>query len=267
MDLFSVIKRGLNRYKVMAIFLVMFFISIYAFYQEAIQYYGLYTTELSSAYELCLIRSINTRFLISILTVCGPLIISFAFGDIYLEDFDSNCIPFIFTRERKEKYHKINILAVFILSFFITFIPMIINMALCLITYPLNGTENMYLIPAYIIEFDKGNFLNYIMVFHPMIYNLLCICIISIVFSLFSCLTYVISMVIKSSKYICCIISYALYLGYNILVKKIGLEQYSIFNFLDNVGKKNSILVFLGIVIGLIIIIISMYFIGINKEE
>lgn len=267
MNLFVVIKRGLNRYKVMAVFLLMFFISIYAYYQEAVQYFGLYTTQLRSAYELCLIRSINTRFLMLILAIAGPLIVSFAFGDIYFDDFESNCIPFIFTREKKTKYHKINLLAVFILSFFITCIPFVINMILCLITYPLNGCDNMYLQPAYIIQFDKENILSYLMVFKPLIYNIISIVIISIIFALFACLTYALSMILKVNKYICTIISYGLYLGYNIFVEKIGFSNLSLFNYIDTVDKNNSFTIFISIIIVLIILIIILYNIGIRKED
>lgn len=265
MSLFTVIKRGLNRYKVIALFLVMFFIVMFAYYQESIENYGLYTTELRSAYESSLVGSLDTRYIIFILSIVGPLIVSFAFGDIYFEDLESNCIPIIFTRERKEKYHRNNIIAVFILSFLITFIPLIINLVLSLITYPLEGMDNMYHLPAYVIKYNKENIFEYLRVFHPLAYNLICTNMISIVFALFSCITYVISMVIKFNKYVCCILSYSLYLGYNTLVQKIGMNKYSIFNYID-VGEKPNATIFIGIIIGLVIIIIIMYFIGINRE-
>lgn len=266
MSLFAVIKRGVNRYKVIALFLVMFFISIFAYYQEAMEYYGLYTTELRSAYELSLIESLDTRYIMLILAIVGPLIVSFAFGDIYFEDLESNCIPFIFAREKKEKYHRNNIIAVFILSFLITFIPLIINLILSLSTYPLEGIDNMRHIPAYIIDYNKENVLSYLREFYPLAYNLICTNMVSIIFALFACITYVISMVIKFNKYVCCILSYGIYLGYNIIVQSIGLDKYSIFRCIDMVGEKTGILVFINIVIVLVAIIAFFYFIGIRRE-
>ena len=72
---------------------------------------------------------------------------------------------------------------------------------------------------------------------------------VSIIFALFACITYVISMVIKFNKYVCCILSYGIYLGYNIIVQSIGLDKYSIFRCIDMVGEKTGILVFINIVI------------------
>lgn len=266
MSLVTVIRRGLNRHKVIVLFLIMFFISIFAYYQEAVENYGLYTTELRSAYESSLVQSLNTRYIILILAIVGPLIVSFAFGDIYFDDLESNCISFIFVREKKEKYHINNIIAVFILSFLITFLPLIINLILSLITYPLEGMDNMRHIPAYIIKYNSGDILEYFRVFNPLVYNLICTNIISIIFALFSCVTYAISMVIRINKYVCCILSYGLYIGYNIFVQNIGLEKYSIFRCIDMVGEKTGVLEFITIAIVLIVLIIFMYFIGINRE-
>lgn len=266
MSLLATIKRGLNRTKTIAVFLFIFFISIFAFYTEASFDFGHPVASLRSAYDNTIFTALDIRFIVLIIAIVGPLIISFAFGDIYIDDLESNCVSLILTRENKKKYHRNNLLAVFILSFFIMLIPLLINLVLCLITYPLHGLDNSTGTPAFVINLPRGNYIEYLRVLHPFAYNIFYMLTPSITFALFACLTYCLSMIIKTNKYLCCLLAYGVYIGSSIILDKLHLEKYKFFSYINILSPNAGIGGFIKITIILIVIIFVMYLIGVNKE-
>ncbi|MBW9159399.1 hypothetical protein [Clostridium tagluense] len=266
MSLFATIKRGLNRTKTISVFLFIFFISIFAFYIQASLDFGKPAISLRSAYENTLFTALDIRFIMLIIAIVGPLIISFAFGDIYFDDLESNCVSLILTRENKKKYHRNNLLAVFILSFIIMLIPLLINLALCLFTYPLEGLDNGTFTPSFVINLPKGNYIEYLRILHPLAYNMFYILTPSIIFALFACITYCLSMIIKANKYLCCFVSYGLYIGSGIILDKLHLEKYKFSSYINILSVNAGIGGFIKITIILIAIIFVMYLIGVNNE-
>lgn len=266
MSLFATIKRGLNRTKTITVFLFFFFISIFAFYMQARFDFGHPVGALRSAYDNTLFTSLSIRFIMLIIAIVGPLIISFAFGDIYIEDLENNCVSLILTRENKKKYHRNNLLAVFILSFFIMLIPLLINLALCLITYPLEGLDNSTFTPSFVIKLPKGNYIECLEVLHPFAYTMFCNLTPSITFAIFACITYCLSMIIKTNKYLCSLLSYGIYVGSGIILDKLHLGKYKFFSYINVLSPNAGIGGFIKITIILISIIFIMYLIGVNKE-
>lgn len=266
MSLFKTIIRGLNRTKTIAVFLFIFFVSIFAFYIQASLNFGIPTVALRSAYENTLFTALESRFIMLIISLIGPLIISFAFGDIYFDDLESNCVSLILTRQSKKKYHRNNLLAVFILSFLIMLIPLLINLALCLFTYPLEGLDNGTLTPAFVINLPIGNYIQCLKALNPFAYNMFYIMTPSIIFALFACITYCLSVIIKVNKYLCCLISYGLYIASNIILDKLHLEKYKFFSYINILSPNEGLSGFIKISIILIVIILALYIIGVNKE-
>lgn len=266
MSIYNVFIRAINRNKVIFIFLFLFFISIFVYYNSAVFYSGLYTTELRSAYEITILGGLRTKYVIFTLILVGPLIVSFAFGDIYFEDLESNCIPYIFTRGEKKIYHRNNLIVVFFLSFMLSTIPLLINLILCLLTYPMEGIDNSVQMQAYVLNFDFNNKLALLKSMHPLGYNILYTGIIGTIFSLFSCLTYSISITVKKNKYLCSIISYSIYIFYEVIVLRVGKENYSLIQCLNPIITNDSLNPIILISIGFIILITLVYSIGIKKE-
>lgn len=266
MNLFKTIKRGLNRTKTIVVFFIFFLIAILAFYLQAMHDFGIPTSMLRSAYENTMFISLEVRYIMLIISLVGPLIISFAFGDIYFDDLESNCVSLILTRENKRKYHRNNLLAVFILSFLIMLIPLLINLGLCVFTYPLRGLDNSTHTAAYIINTSSINSLEYLKVYHPLKYNMIYILTPSIVFALFACVTYCLSIIMKVNKYLCCLISYGAYIGSNLILDKLNLQGYKILNYINPLSSNMGFQGFIRIVAVIIIFILVMYFIGIKRE-
>lgn len=266
MSLFATIKRGLNRTKTIAVFLFIFSISIFAFYIQASFNFGIPTGALRSAYENTIFTALDIRFIMLIIAISGPLVISFAFGDIYFDDLESNCVSLILTRENKKKYHRNNLFAVFILSFLIMIIPLYINLALCLFTYPIEGLDNGTLTPSFVINLPYDNYIECLKVIHPFAYNTFYILTPSITFALFACITYCISLIIKSNKYLCCLISYGLYIGSSIILDKLNLGKYKFFSYINTLSPNAGISGFIKITLILIAIIFVIYLVGVNKE-
>ncbi len=266
MSLFITIKRGMNRTKTIVIFLMLFLLAIFSFYFQAMLDFGNSVSTLRSAYENTMLISLELRFIMLIMTLIGPLIISFAFGDIYFDDLDSNCISLILTREEKRKYHRNNLLAVFIISFFIMLIPLLINLGLCMYTYPLTGFDNSTCTPAYVISKAPVNSLEYLRIYNPLRYNMIYIITPSIIFALFASVTYCISIVIKTNKYLCCLISYGIYIGFNLILEKLHMDKYKLFNYMNPLAPNMGLQGFIKDVIVIIIFILILYFIGVKRE-
>lgn len=266
MSLFATIKRCLNRTKTIVVFMFMFFVSIFAFYIQALFNFGHSIISLRTAYENTLFIALDVRFIMLIIAIVGPLIISFAFGDIYIDDLECNCVSLILTRANKKKYHRNNLLAVFTISFLIMLIPLLINFALCLFTYPLESLDNSTLTPAFVINLPRGNYIECLRVLNPVAYNMFYILTPSITFALFACITYCLSMIIKINRYLCCLLSYGLYIGSSIVLDKLHLEEYKFLSYINRLSSNAGIGGFIRITIILLIIIFLMYLIGVNKE-
>lgn len=267
MKLSIVIKRAINRNKAIFIFMCILIMILFSYYGRLEWNYGSPTYFLRSAYENTFIQSVHTRYMVMILAIVGPILISFAFSDIYLEDLHSQSISMIFTRGDRRKYHRNNILAVFVLSFLILFIPLMINFILCLITYPEVGLDNSTATPAFIISYDKDSILDTIRILYPKLYTIIYSVIPSLIFSLFSCISYCISLIIRTNKYLCCFLSYSIYMGYNLLVSKLNMSKYSFFNYIIIIYEKGSVAMLFVIISVLILMIICMYFIGTNRGD
>ncbi|KYH31142.1 ABC-2 family transporter protein [Clostridium tepidiprofundi DSM 19306] len=267
MNLLMAIKRQVTRSKAIFIFLCILLMALFTYYSEIKWNYGAPTYFIRSAYENTFIQSLDSRYIVIILSIVGPIFISFAFSDIYIEDLNSQSISMLFTRDNKRKYHRNNILAIFILSFLILFIPLMINFILCLITYPVVGLDNSTATPAFIIHYDKNNILDIIRILHPSIYIIIRSAIPSLIFALFACITYCISLVIKANKYLCCFLSYSIYIGYNLILNKLNMSKYSFYSYINTASKNGDIFILVCILLILVIFIVTMYFIGVNKKD
>lgn len=267
MKLSIVIKRAITRSKAIFIFIFILIMVLFSYYRELMWNYGAPTYFLRSAYENTFMQSLNTSYMMMILAIVGPILISFAFSDIYLEDLHSQSISMIFTRGNKRKYHRNNILAIFVLSFLILFIPLMINFILCLITYPEVGLDNSTATPSFIISYDKDSILDTIRILYPNLYTIIYSVIPSLIFSLFSCISYCISLMIQTNKYLCCFLSYLIYIGYNLVVNKLNMAKYSFYSYMNIISEKGSAAMLLCIISVLLLIIICMYFIGTNRRD
>ncbi len=185
-------------------FLVIFLYCIISFVYAAISQWGLDGAYVLSANALFCGNAYSKTWYYFIYLFSFSIVLPFSSS--HINDIECGITPFILTKSTRKEYYLTKIFVCFIGGFIIIFIPFLLNLALCHLTFPNNmnyqfgeygmpnffrtilGTNLSYNTEQKIIPFIKL-FLN-----SPTIYNIVYICILSIVSGIFSvfllCITY-----------------------------------------------------------------------------
>lgn len=247
------------------IFILLVFNSLYLEYSENI---GLSEFFIRTASEISFLQNNLTRHYMTVLTIIGPLLTMIACSMLYVNDCEANMIPCIYMRINKRKYHIANIISVFLSAFLLIFLPLIISYLISLIACPANiALDNMTATPTFTIEYTKNSILDIWKVFYPVYFTIFHIVTTSIIFALFACCGYIITLYVQFNKYISISIIFLCYIIYNIGLAKIGLSDITFFNIIDPYANKVSILGILSILFIFTIIIGILFFIGLYRDK
>lgn len=166
-------------------------------------YYGSALSKVMSASDGSILTNLIKTPLSPIVSILLPLTVSFIYSDSYLEERKWGLSNFINTRISKNKYILAKAIAIAIVSLFIIFIPLIINMLLAIIAFPIQG-HNTFGLPDYkkLSYIDPGIMLNRIKTYYPYINILIFIIIRALFASSFALISFGISFFNKINKYL-----------------------------------------------------------------
>lgn len=114
--------------------------SIICFLIKCAECYGVDIINVPSAYQQFFINARSNDSFVAILCVISPFLICAAFSDSYVTESNNLFVPICIIREGKNKYFFSKLIAVFICGAFVMVIPQLINMILCVITFPFESS-------------------------------------------------------------------------------------------------------------------------------
>ncbi|AEB76821.1 hypothetical protein [Clostridium botulinum] len=224
-------KKCIGRLRTQLIFFSLFIITIISYVMSIHSCYGDSLSNMRSASELGFIQSVESRFLYHLLVMIAPLIACLIYSDTYCEDYKTGVYKSILTKVEKKHYYLSKALVNFLVTFFVFFIPLIINEILCLITFPKKGYFNNFGLPSYDIGYSNFNsdwMLDLLRIKSLFLYSLTYIVIISLFAALFSVLAFSIQLYYKKNRFA---VPAAMFIGYmllSILGNVIGVADISI---------------------------------------
>ncbi|WP_102401895.1 hypothetical protein [Haloimpatiens massiliensis] len=166
-------------------------------------YYGAALSKVMSAYDGIILTNLVKTPLSPIVGILLPLTVSFIYSDSYLQERNWGLSNFINTRISKNKYILAKAIAIAIVSFFIIFIPLIMNMLLAIIAFPIQG-HNTFGLPDYkkLSYIDPGIILNRLKTYYPYINIFIFIIIRSLFASSFALISFGMSFLNRINKYL-----------------------------------------------------------------
>lgn len=113
---------------------------IICFFIKCVECYGADIVNVPSAYQQFFANARSNDSLVAIFSIAAPFLAASAFSDSYVTEYNNFFVPVCLIREGKNKYYFSKMVAVFICGAFVMIIPQLINMILCMITFPLEST-------------------------------------------------------------------------------------------------------------------------------
>lgn len=130
-------------------------------------YYGIELSWVRSAYKCNILDNSVGAFTAQFFTTLFPIMVCIGTADVYYEENISGMNNFILTRVKKQKNIMLKIISLLLVTFIMIFIPLIINLGLTLVAFPLQGhycSNATYLTLTYP---EKDRLLGYLEMFYP----------------------------------------------------------------------------------------------------
>lgn len=185
-------------------FLFMTIISLGLFLYDCLVQYGADVGTVLSADKLFIGRNYNNPIYI-ILQFILPLIIVIPFSDISSFEKNANITPAVLTRTGRRTYFRSQLFVSGISSWFVVFIPFMLNFILGMIAFPLNSINTTTAIVGGIYSDYYGAYLDKILFpeifsINAYFYNFILLLLLCLFCSLCSMLIYTISYFLKSNR-------------------------------------------------------------------
>lgn len=191
-----------------------------------------------------------------------------ACSGIYVDDCEANMLGPIFTRINRKRYHVLNLISVFILTFILIFVPLLSGYLISLISNPIFlAMDNVSATPTFFIKSFASNLLKQWEIFNPILFTFFHMFLSSMIFSIFACLGYVISMIINWNRFISIITVFIFYIAYNIFFTIIGHAEITFFNLIEPYSMKISIVQIGILLLVFVILILILFKVFLNKCE
>lgn len=241
----------INKIEFKIIFGIVFVFCMAGFLLEAVSDYGQSYQFVRSAGECVFLQSAESEFLLKNLNLLLPIFTALLYAGSLLDEKRTHIAENLVTRVGKKKYLWAKAVAVF-LSAFVTFIvPLLINLGLCYLFFPLEGSDSMWLEPAYLIgvsAYYPQCMLDFLRIQSPIIYNLTYIFIYALCSGILALLAYGMGFLFQNKKMakmkMVCAITF-FYLGIRLIGLFIQLPQYTMENYLGTVQRGNVLAFFI----------------------
>lgn len=224
-------KNCLNRKEFKIVFAILMFLSVGSFLVTCYHFYGDSLTQIRSAHETGMLQGVYSTSFVIMLTVLLPLFATMIYSDSFYSEVQFGVYKSIMTRTSMPKYVGVKAICTFGLTFFTFFIPIMLNLLLNLIAFPVEGYDNNYSLPPYVIDYCERNMFELIRLESPYLYYCLYACIISMFAGVFSLLAFSFYFYVSKGKFF---VHSGVFLGYILLhlfVNKMEMEKYSIMTY------------------------------------
>lgn len=266
-------KNCMKRTEFLIALLIMFLSIFVDFILLCKNYYGLGLSDIISAKNAMIITNNLKSPLCYVYSILLPIITSLIYSDSYIMEKNYGISNMIYTRVNKAKSIWIKGIAVFLVSFFVVLIPLIVEFVFVIIVLPLQGHYNLGL-ASYkeLIYFDPNKVLIRLATYRPYT-NLIVFIFIRAAFgAVFSLFSYSISFFKKVNRYIVIISSFFTYFIISILCdtlsKLIPEKKYSLFLGTNILGVNGYGSIYMIMLVFILFLGSSIIFIqrGIHKE-
>lgn len=259
-------KNCINRKEFMFISMLLLGISVFSFISECFVYFGLELTRVRSAYDIGMVQGINSLW--GILVLLSPLFAIIVYSDSYYSDFQTGVYKNIATRTNVLTYLWGKKIIIFIVTFFVFFIPLLFNQVLAFVAFPIEGYENNYGIPeyAFYMSYDNHVLFDLYRIQNPMLYNFMFILSISLFAALFAILSYSVYFYTNKGKFAVITGFFLVFIAIEIIMSIFGLEKYSLTGCMIS-GSYGSFTIMLGWICILLFSSLTISNLAINKKE
>lgn len=259
-----------KRKEIHFVMLFLVALSLLSYSMECIAFYGSEMRFIRSSNESTLLLGVYASSVMSMILLMLPLISSLIYSDSLYKDYHNGVTKVILTRVRKSDYILSKAVVVFVSSFVIFFIGLLINLIIVKVTFPTVGFDNIYSLPPYDIgiqNFDGNFFLDFIRVQSPFVFNIIILLILSFFSGLISLFTYgVYFLFLDRNRIFGLFFSFMCYIVSMIGLNMLGFWDLSLVNQLQPIHEGT----FLPLIVwGVILAAISIYLIvwkGIKNE-
>ena len=218
------IKKIIYRKQFIIIFAIFLGAVIVDFLITCKNYYGAELSWVRSAYKCGILTNEIGMFTRQFFSTLFPLMVCTAVADVFCVENAKGITNFIYSRTTSKKNILSKVTAVILVSFFMVFIPLIINFLLTFTAFPLQGyycTNTSYLT---LTSPEKGRILGYLEMFYPYcncMFYIVIRCILGFTIALFS---FSISLLKYFNKYVILFSGMVYYLCYSSII---GLPPFS----------------------------------------
>ncbi|MDR2834191.1 MAG: hypothetical protein LBV67_10795 [Streptococcaceae bacterium] len=180
------------------------------------------STVISASNATILTNQIKTP-LYAVFAILLPLTVSLLYSDSYLMEKKLGLTQSVHTRISKKQDIIAKSSAVAIVSFLVTLFPLLINLALAMTAFPLQGYNTLGL-PDYkmLTYIDSGKVLEHLHVYSPYLNLLIFILIRSLFAAAFALLSFGISFVGKINRYLVSLFSVVIYFVFQVVFDLLG---------------------------------------------
>lgn len=212
------IKKITHRNQFFVVSIIFFVASIVDFLITCKNYYGIELSWVRSAYKCGILTNEIGMFTKQFFCTLFPLLICVAVSDVFCTENEMGITNFIYSRISVKKNIMSKIYALIIVSFLISFIPLITNFLLTFTAFPLQGyycTNATYLT---LTSPEEGRILGYLEMFYPYMNCLIFIlirCVIGVTLALFA---FALSLLKSLNKYLILFSGMVYYLLYSCIV-------------------------------------------------
>lgn len=180
---------------------------IICFLIKCVECYKTDIINVPSAYQQFFANARSNDSFIAIFSIASPFLIASAFSDSYVTECNNLFTPICLIREGKNKYYFTKLIAVFICGAFVMIIPQLINMLLCIITFPMESTYmytwDLWQADIYTVDIASNWFLfKKIYILSPYLYFFIFIVISGILSGIIAVISFEISFFIKNKIFI-----------------------------------------------------------------
>lgn len=193
-----------------------------------------------------------------------PLFSSLVFSDQFYRDFTDHSLYIEITRHNKSHYFNSLLLVSFISGFIFAVLPLLLNLLLCLIAFPIKAASPIETGSIYVtslaqeiqwVLFPKL-YINY-----PILDTLVHIFLSGLIGASFAALSFTFTLYFQKNAIIAACSSTFIFLIYSIAASMLGLYAIAPFHFMLTApeGYNKSILIFIGFIFVLMICILFLY--------
>jgi hypothetical protein len=208
-------KKIVYRREFAVVFAIFCFASIIDFLLTCAKYYGVEMSWIRSAYKCNILDNEIGMITGMFFSMLFPILICTGVSDVFCEESKKGILNYIYVRTSRRKNIRTKAAAVVIVSFFMTFIPLMVNLFLAVITFPLQGYYCRNAAYLTLTVPEDGRVLAYLEMFYPYLNIFIYILLRSFIGTAFALVAFSLSLLQVCNQYVIKFSGMIYYLVYN----------------------------------------------------